>query len=395
MSDSEVIKVTPQEENVKSVDIADNEEAVNEDANEANKEIKKAINDPDHPLTEDSIKNIHRTLEELYTLVQITEDNWLTTAREFKIKDSHMRQLAVYNEQHATKMPEDISEEERSKWDYLNGLDHITRAEAAAIFGENSPILGVDDSQTRDRVKEAGSDFMSWLIATREYKNTDDAFMKLNELEEEKAITELAERAKNEKDPEKKEKLERSIHDYFRWKNLEFLADPLSDKDKKLIIKAFTNSDTCEYWITRTREKLDTQLMASGKFILEIANFEKRFLEEKYWKCSNIILLYFAKLVTFHDMVAKEGTSKDQYVTSQEYLIQARCMIYGLDSIIRKQCTDEQKEKMLNSIRALEDQFIDIVPEESILSTDKQVAEPVETVQDVSEDNGSLADNNK
>ena len=395
MSDSEVIKITPQEENVKSVYIADNEEAVNEDANEANKEIKKAINDPDHPLTEDSIKNIHRTLEELYTLVQITEDNWLTTAREFKIKDSHMRQLAVYNEQHATKMPEDISEEERSKWDYLNGLDHITRAEAAAIFGENSPILGVDDSQTRDRVKEAGSDFMSWLIATREYKNTDDAFMKLNELEEEKAITELAERAKNEKDPEKKEKLEKSIHSYFRWKNLEFLADPLSDKDKKLIIKAFTNSDTCEYWITRTREKLDTQLMASGKFILEIANFEKRFLEEKYWKCSNIILLYFAKLVTFHDMVAKEGTSKDQYVTSQEYLIQARCMIYGLDSIIRKQCTDEQKEKMLNSIRALEDQFIDIVPEESILSTDKQVAEPVETVQDVSEDNGSLADNNK
>lgn len=387
----EIKKVT--NDNVVKFPVEEVEEADQtvENTEEKKKEPKKAIENPDDPLSDQSISNLTQMLKAAGDMVRLMEQNWLSTAKEFSITNSQMEQLGLYNENHRTPMPENLSDEEKDKWDQLNGIDNMTRAEAIEIFGEDSPILGVDDSQTRDRVKEAGQDFMSWLIARRQYRNLADSYNQLNELQEEQAINELRASALKETDPDAKKKKLESIDKYYAWKYLDFIAEPLSDIDKQRILKAFTTPDTCKYWINRAIDKLDHQLLTSSNFIREIAMFEQTQLEEKYWKCNNILLLYFLKLVDFNDMT-KRPTKKDE-ITHDERT-QAWCMIMGLDSVIRKLMSDDKRKRVLDNVRALEDQFIDIIPEKNINTMNMNPKEKASKVDDASEDNGSLADSN-
>lgn len=319
-------------------------------AEEAGKKL--AIEDEKDPLNEKSMENITNMLKNMEQMVMIMQSQWEASARELSLNDTHMRQLADINMKYRTNPPEEISEEDLQNWDYLNGIDKITDEEINEIFEEGHPVRGVDHSQTVDRIKGACKDFFGWVQMMKEYRNVHDAYLQLNELEEEKQIAELKERAEKEEDPEKKEAMLASIDLYYNRKYLKFLTEPVDDDFRDAICGALKDEKKVSYWIKRCRDKL-TQLKISNKFILEIAQFEKRFLEEKYHKCSNVLLLYFMRTCIY----AEAGNKKDDTRTK------VVCMVMALDGVIRKTLPQERIDEILNNVRALEDQFIDSVPE--------------------------------
>lgn len=310
---------------------------------------KLVVEDPENPVTAENIDKIERMLKNTANIVQIMESQWMASANELKLNDAHMRALAVYNDEHKVPKTDEQTEDE---YDPLNGIDHITREEAIKIFGEGHPIIGVDDTHTLDRVKGACQDFYQWVFATREYQNIHDAYIRLLELQEEKEINKLREKALNETDEAKKEKMLASIEQYYNWKFLDFLAEELDDVTKKRLVNALSDEKKVEYWLNRTRDKLN-QLKISQKFILEIAQYERRFMESKYHKCANCLLLYFMTLIIYSDTANKKDPSRTKVV----------CMVTAMDQIIRNQWSPERAERVKKNIAAFEDQLIDLVPE--------------------------------
>lgn len=308
------------------------------------------IKDPDNPLQD--AKAVEELLKQAEFMVHIMEAQWNASVRELKIKDEHMKMLTKWNDDHKTNMPENLSDEERAEWDHWNGIDSITDEEIDRIFGADHPIHGVDHSQTLDRIKGVCKDFLGWITTLREYRNIHDAYLQLLELEEEKNIEVLRKKAEDETDPEKKKAFEDSIDTYYNRKYLEWLAKPLDEKGRNRILIALQDPKKIEYWVKRCRDKLD-QLKISQKFIFEIASFEKRFLEEKYRKCDNILVLYFMNLCGYCKASYKDDDAR----------IKTVCMVVALDAFIRNQWTEEKKERILNNIRAFEDQFIDYIKE--------------------------------
>jgi hypothetical protein len=190
------------------------------------------------------------------------------------------------------------------------------------------------------------------MAAMKEYRQIHDAYLELVELEEEKNIEKLKLIAEKEEDPDKKATMEESIKMYYNRKYLEFLSEPIDEKDRDRIIEAYGSNQKITYWLNRTRDKL-RQLKISDKFILEISQFEKRYLEEKYHKCSNILLVYFMQTIVYSDMHDKNSVGRNKAI----------CMVIALDGIIRKTWKEETRERVLNNIRAMLDQVIDFIPE--------------------------------
>lgn len=312
---------------------------------------KAAIEDPEHPLDEQSIGNIEVMLKNVEQIVQIMESQWMASARELQLKDIHMRKLAAVNDKYKQEPPEHLTEDQRAEWDYLNGIDSITDEDLHEIFEEGHPIYGVDHSQTVDRVKAACTDFFQWLQAMSEYRHIHDAYLQLLELQEEEEIEKLRKTMENEPDEKKRAAMQESINNYYNKKYLEFLAEPLDDAMKDRIVKALSDEKKVEYWINRTRDKL-AQLKISSKFILELSQFEKRYLEEKYHKNSNVLLLYFMCICIHQDT----GNKND------ENRIKTICIVLGMDAFIRNTWSEERRARMLDNIHKFEDQFLDLVP---------------------------------
>lgn len=315
-------------------------------------ELSKIIEDEENPLNEYSMKQIGNLLNQVKEMVQVMEHNWNTSKNEFKLTDTHMKQLYQYNEEHRVEMPDNLTDEEKENWDRFNGLDNIPEEKVYEIFGEGHPIIGVANTQTIDRIKDCVNDFFNWLTTLKEYKQIHDAYLELIELEEEKNIEKLKIVAENEEDPYKKSKMEESIKLYYDRKYLNFLSEEMSEKDKNKLIEVFNDGKKIEYWLNRTRDKLK-QLKVAESFILEISQFEKRYLPEKYHKCSNILLLYFMKTVIYSNIADKNDNDRNKSV----------CMVFALDGIIRKTWNEENTENVINNIMAMEDQIIDMIPE--------------------------------
>ena len=324
-----------------------NEEAVEETPEEA-----KELIDPENPLNDVSIKEISNLLKNVKEMVSIMENHWNQSKAEFKLTDTHMKQLYQYNEEHRTEMPEGIREEEEDKWDRFNGLDNIPEEKVVEIFGEDHPIIGIEHTITIDRIKDCVNDFFSLLAAMKEYRQIHDAYLQLVEMEEQKNIEILEKVAAEETDPEKKAKMQESIDMYYNRKYLKFLSEPMDEKDIDRLVKAFSDPKKIEYWLNRTRDKLG-QIKVSSKIILEISQFEKRFLPEKYHKCSNILLLYFMKTTVYADMSNTKDIDRNKSVA----------MVLALDGIIRKTWPEETINKVMENIMAMEDQLIDLLPE--------------------------------
>lgn len=316
-----------------------------------NPKVQPAI-DPNDPNSDESKKNMKTIIKQAREMVAILENQWMMSKDEFKLTDSHMKSLYKYNEEHRTEMPDNLNEEEQQNWDHFNGLNDITEEAVVEIFGEDHPIIGITHQITQGRIKDVVSDFFSWTLALREYNNVNDAYLAFVEEQEENEMNKLRVIIENEQDPEKKAILQKSLDTYYNRKYLGFLAEPMEENQLNAIASAFTDHKKIEYWLNRTQDKLD-QLKISTKFILEISQFEKRFLPEKYHRLNNILLLYFMNQVVFSNMGDKKDHGRNR----------ALCMVFALDKVVRAKLPEDQRNTVLNNITQMLDQFIDKIPE--------------------------------
>lgn len=292
-------------------------------------------------------KNIVVLLKQVKDMVGVLESIWRASEEEFDLKDSHMKELMAFNNNHIIPLAVDATEEERDKWDPSNGLDALTEDDVVRIFGEEHKIIGVEHEITLSRIKDCFRDFYGWLKALREYGDIQDSYMTIMEEKEEMALQTLREAMEKEEDQEKKEMMQKSIDLYINRKTLGFLRDPIDEKTMERIISNYKNEHKVSYWIQRTRDKLK-QMKISQKFILEISHFETRFLEEKYHKCDNMLLMYFMSMIVYMDVANKDNPERNKIA----------CFVFTLDRIIRNKMPEEQKMIVMNNIIALEDQFL-------------------------------------
>lgn len=367
MSTPEAREDTP-EAVVETTDNAETE-VVEADGNDEPKDV---ITDPNNPITKDNEKQLADMVRSAGEIVKMMSQNWDVTRKEFKLTDSQMREFYQWNEQHKTPMPDDLSDEEKEKWDHFNGIDSITDEELLRIFGEGHPIIGVEHAQTMDRVKPAVEDFFNYLSALREYRNIHDAYLQLVEYNEELEIKKLQYIMEKETDPDKKQAMQASLDEYYSKKYLDFLKEPLEENDINRIVRAFHTERTIEYWLKRGRDKLK-QLKISQMFIPEISQFEKRFLDKKYHKLSNMFLLYFLSLIIFADCYDKKNPSRAKGIA----------IVIAMDNFIRGQMSGETKDRIKENVSVFLDQFLDRVedPEsEKPVESDPQPA-PTETTE--------------
>lgn len=308
----------------------------------------KAIEDENNPLTEVSMRNLKNLLKQALEMTKIMEAQWNSSKREFELTDSHMKQLYKFNEEHKKEMPSYLTEEQKNEWDHFNGLDAMTEEDVIHIFGEEHPIIGVMHTQTMDRIKDVTNEFFTWMTTLREYRQINDAYLQLIEEQEELQMEELRKVMEKEQDPEKKEKMSNAINTYYNRKYLDFLAEPMDERDITRIINAFHDEHKVSYWLERSRNKLK-QMKISEKVILEISQFEKRFLPEKYHKLNNILLLHFMQTVIYCDSYDKNHAGRDK----------AWCMVLALDKVIRNTMSEEDRNRIMNNIEKFEDKFMD------------------------------------
>lgn len=336
----------------------DNEMAtVNSDVEESaqdvipDEESKPYVISEDDPLDQTTDMQIGKLMKQVGDMVKVMESTWTASKAEFSLKDSHMKLLHQYNEEHKIPMPENLTEQETDEWDHFNGLNGITQEEVETIFGEGHPIIGVMITQTIDRIKSVVADFFAWMSSVKEYRQIHDAYISLVQTQEDKNIEMLKSIMEKEEDPDKKAKMQSSIESYYCQKYLGFLAKPIDPQKMDKTIKALSNAQKVEYWFNRSRTKMG-QIKVSPKFLLEISKFEKRFLPDKYHCCSNVLLLYFMQSLIYCDLYDKKSIARTQVVS----------MVFALDGIVRQTWPDEIKETILQNIMKFEDQFIDKVP---------------------------------
>jgi len=230
-------------------------------------EQKDAIEDSENPLNKESLKNLTSMMRQAAEAVKMMRSVWESDMNEYDVSEDHIKELYQFNVQHRTLKEDFVATEEGEEYDEFNGLNEIQMEEVVRIFGEGHKIIGVDISQTIDRIKTVSGDFFAWVTMMRDYQQINDAYMMLLDLEEEKRIMELQKIANEESDQEQKEKMQNSLNIYYRNKYLDFLTDEISERNFKSIIDAFSNERKVEYWIKRTRDKLK-QLKLSDKELI-------------------------------------------------------------------------------------------------------------------------------
>lgn len=333
-----------------SIENTSSEEINNEENNNL------LIDDPDNPLNAANEYQIKNMLSNLGDTIRSVGSLWESTKTELKITQDHINELKAFNTNHVKPMPENLTDEEKEEWNPFNGLDELTDDDISRIFGEEHPLSGhfTPLSLAIDRCNEVMNTLNTYINLLAEYRNIHEAYMSLIENEEARNIEILKETMEKETDPDKKAAMQKSLDSYYNHKTLGFLAEPLSDKEIERFVNSYCNEKTIEYWIKRTRDKLK-RLKLNDRAILEISQFEKRFLPEKYWKVNNMLLLYFLNLVTYCDPDNKKDDKRIKVID----------MIIVLDKIIRNTCTEEYKNGILENIMKFDDQFIDKISTES------------------------------
>lgn len=345
MENNEILNPDNNSENTSEDNVIQFPESTNEEVTETNEPL---ITDEQKPLNSSNMKDIKEMIKNCKNMVDLMQSTWEDTKEEFKITNEHIKALYNYNEVHRKQMPEDISEEDKNNWDHFNGLNEITEAELDEIFDKEHPIWGVSIDVTRDRVKGVIEDWFNLLSAQRELSDIELAYRELMEIQEDTYMEELKALAEKEEDEGKKAKALAALDNYYNIKTLGFLSEKLTDDKKKRLIEAFGDKKKIDYWLNRTRDKLG-QLGLPQKVILEISQFEKRFMEEKYYPISNMLLLYFMNLIVYTDLGDKKNDERSKVVA----------FVMALDTIIRNGGTPARKELYMNNIKAFLDQMIE------------------------------------
>lgn len=300
------------------------------------------------PLDGMTIDQLNTMMRNLNSMATMMEESWMSTKKEFKLTDDQMKDLYQYNEQHRKKAPDNLTPEEMEKWDYFNGLNEIPDEEITKIFGEEHPIIGVDVTQTRDRIKSSMEDYFNWISAVKELSETNVAYMQYLELNEQTQMKELEIVMENETDPVRKEGMKKALDEYWSNKYLDFLREPIDEREMNMIINAYGDTKKVSYWLDRCREKL-RQLQLNQKLILEMSQFERRFLPEKYHPISNMVLLKFVQITRYAKVSDPKDTERMRSIS----------MAFALDFVMRNIFDEEHRNRVLNNIMAYLDQLIE------------------------------------
>ena len=145
--------------------------------------------------------------------------------------------------------------------------------------------------------------------------------------------------------------MQKSLDMYYNRKFLGFLAVPLEEGPLSILIKAASDTKKIQYWFDRSRKKL-AQLKISPKFLLEISQFEKRFLPEEFHSHNNIMLLYFMNMLVYSNVSDPKDSSRAK----------AACMVFALDKFIRGVWAPEIREQILANLIAFQQQFVGKLP---------------------------------
>ena len=330
--------------------------------------------DAHEQLTDDQIKQLDNLLSTLRDGINIMSQDWLATAKEYKLTNNNMTALGIFNSEHCTPKPDNLTEEEEKNWNYMNGLDALTEEDVKKIFPEpDHPIYAITFDITKDRIKDACKEFFELTSMKKEYNLVHEQYSKLLEENEEAHIAMQRVLAEAETDPELKAQKIAAIEKYYYWKYLKWFRDPVDPQQMNAIIKALSDADKVMYYNNRCRAKLE-QLKISPMIILEINKFENNHLEEKYWPNQGVLVLYFMTMVAFANI--SRSMSDD--------MNKIRCMIIGLDRFIRNSVmTDAERAEMTESIIALEDQFLGKCPTPKTVEKEHEDTPPTTDIPEV------------
>ena len=332
-------------------------------------ETKPASEEEPEESAEESLSDISRDqieqmLQTAEMMVNVMRDQWITTMKEYKVDDNIMTAIAEWNDKHREPMPEGLSEEEQEKWDHLNGVDSLTEEAVTEIFGPAPRTVdGVTFEETVANIKGIAETFLGWMTTLREYRNIHDAYLQLIELEEEESLKELREKAEQEPNPELKQQYLESIDLYYDRKYLGFIADPLEDSVRDALIAARSDGKKIEYWIHRAKEKLQ-RLKISPNIIMELSQLERRFLGQEYVKNNMLFLLYFLRLAAFCNTDRRDDDGRTKEV----------CIVMAMDAFIRRVWNEERIGRLMNNLKAFEDQFLPYIPDPK---PDESITRPV------------------
>lgn len=316
-----------------------------------------------------SEKELDQLLKQMRNIMGMLEAQWESSKKEFNLKDDHMKLLYQFNEQNHDPIPKElltkdgseprtnealqmVDEQGKVLYDPFNGLRKLTQEDVNEIFGEDHSIQSpLSHDVTLDRIESVMRDFFGWMTAVKEYRQIHDGYMQLIEHQEDQEIQKMIKTIEETDDEDMKTKLQSAVDLYYNRKYLDFLAEPLDEKEIERIIGTWSNAQKVEYWLKRSRDKLK-QLKISDKFILEISKFEERFLMQHYHHQNNILLTYFAGICQQVDPYIKNDPNRGKVV----------CMVFALDRFIRNCLDDNIRERILCNILALEDQFMGKLP---------------------------------
>lgn len=309
---------------------------------------------PDDPLDDISMENLRELIKEVGNSVKLMKEIWMATQREFHLTKDHMQQLQKYNSDHLTQLKEDATKEEEEAWDRFNGIDSITEEDVEKIFGKEHDIIGVDHEITVSRIKDAMNDLYAYTYATYEFNNVYNGYMQLQETEEEKKVQELREIADQQTDPDLQQKMYAELDKYYYRKRLKFLADPdiIDNVVKNRIANALKDENKIDYWMNRSRDKLK-RMGISPTSIMQVWNFEKRFLDEKYHRIDNILETYFLSICTY----CKPDEPNDRF---RNMVV---CMVFAIDQIVRKIMPEDIKQEVMHNIITFEEMMLEYIKE--------------------------------
>lgn len=358
MNENEVVNTNiPEEREDDAIEVDTNVDTnsevvgVNMDTGEEIKEEQQPVDpiNPEDPLDDISMENIRELIKQVGESVKLMQEIWMTTQREFSLTKDIMQKLQKYNSDHITPLPEDCTNEDDDKWDKFNGIDHITEEEVEEIFGKDHNIIGVSHDVTISRIKECMGDLYSYNYAVREYNSVYTAYMQLQEEEEEKRIAQLREIADNQEDREIQDKMYKEIDMYYYRKRLKFLADPdvIDENTKKRIATGLRDEKKIDYWMHRTKDKLK-RMGVSETAIMQIWNFEKRYLDEKYHKIDNALESFFLSTCTYCKPDEKDDRARNFVV----------CIVFAVDHIMRHIMPEDVKKEVMDNIIAFEESIL-------------------------------------
>lgn len=298
------------------------------------------------------LRNIQSIMNILKETIQTVEHTWLYIQGEYQLTDSMMKELYVFNENNRINLPEDATNEEKESYDRYNGIDKLTDEDVIRIFdGKSSIVAPFSINITIDRIKDAMDTFFTLLANKKEYMILQKEYSKIVEDAEKDQMTEMKQQIDLMPECDEKDKLTKAYDEYYYFRNLGFLGE-INESEQRSIGNAWNDETKIQYWLKRARDKMK-QLKIPETFVLTLSGFEKKFLDEKYHKNNNLLLLYFLmRIMSAKDSVAVKNNPERTKVVS---------IVYTIDAFMNGSMDPKRHDVVLNNIIKLHDIYYEIL----------------------------------